>query len=421
MPLLLTLVMCVSCATDDGESPPTPTDDVSPATDLPPAEGDTEADPDAGPILEPLPEGALESVETGGDTLCSRGTPYRFYARGGDPKRIVIDFQGGGACWDALTCSVAGAIFYEEAPTPEAIEAYWNSDQRSGIYALEDDRNPVKGWTFVHIPYCTGDIHWGDAVHTYTNEVSGYEFDIHHRGFVNSQAVLDWVYARYPDPEKILVTGCSAGAYGAIGHSPWIAERYPQADVVVVADSGAGVITDTFFQDSFPNWNVGEILPDWIEGIGDIDVMDLIIEDLYVAVGDAYPGMRVSQYNTAYDKDQGFYYEAMGGDRADWRALMEAKIADISSRADNFRYYKAPGQIHCVHPYAFYYDQEVNGVPYVDWLAAMIDGDDAPDSVGCEGDACLDDPICDACLDGSLDVSGCGWCDGWDPESRAGQ
>jgi hypothetical protein len=37
--------------------------------------------------------------------VCSDGSPYRFYVSPGDPKKVVLDFQGGGACWDAATCA----------------------------------------------------------------------------------------------------------------------------------------------------------------------------------------------------------------------------------------------------------------------------------------------------------------------------
>ncbi len=48
-------------------------------------------------------EALWKPVEVPGG-VCSDGSPYRFYVSPGDPKKVVIDFQGGGACWDAATC-----------------------------------------------------------------------------------------------------------------------------------------------------------------------------------------------------------------------------------------------------------------------------------------------------------------------------
>jgi len=35
----------------------------------------------------------------GGETLCADGGEYAFWFRPGDPGRVSIYFEGGGACW----------------------------------------------------------------------------------------------------------------------------------------------------------------------------------------------------------------------------------------------------------------------------------------------------------------------------------
>ena len=77
--------------------------------------------------------------------------------------------------------------------------------------------------------------------------------------------MLDWVYERFRSPETIFVTGVSAGAYGSIGWAPHIIDHYPDSKVVQLGDCGAGVITDTFFMDSFPSWKAESLIPDWID------------------------------------------------------------------------------------------------------------------------------------------------------------
>ncbi|MCA9542655.1 MAG: hypothetical protein KC620_27350, partial [Myxococcales bacterium] len=100
------------------------------------------------------------AIEPGGDTICSRGTDYRFFVRGGDPHRVIIDFQGGGACWDASTCSSAGSLFSEEVGQLSTFTGYLDSGVLGGIF---DDAGEFADWTIVHVPYCTGDVHWGNA------------------------------------------------------------------------------------------------------------------------------------------------------------------------------------------------------------------------------------------------------------------
>lgn len=351
--------------------------------------------------------GELKVIEPGAPTVCSRGTPFRYFVMGGDPKKVVIDFEGGGACWNSVTCSIKDSIFQAEAPSAAEIQTMVDNKSLGGMYRLDKSENPLNGWTLVHIPYCTGDIHWGDAEKQYSPELT-----IQHKGFVNAQTVLQWVYEHY-DPEQILVTGCSAGAYGAIGHSAWIAQHYSNAKISVLADSGAGIVTDNFFKDSFPNWNAQ--LPTFVAGLKGKDIQTLTIVDLYTAIANEFPNMRVAQYDTAFDKDQTFYYSAMGGNEADWSPKMMQSLTDISAAAGNFRYYMAPGPVHCVTPYDLFYERETGGVKLTSWLGELVDGADAPATAKCEGAACKDGAFCNACLANTSTDPACKWCEGWTP------
>ena len=232
-------------------------------------------------------------MEPGGDTVCSRGAPFSYFVRPGTVNKVVVEFRGGGACWSSLTCGFGDSIF-QETVTPDP----WVLDESvaTGIYDHGNALNPFKDWHHVYIPYCTGDIHWGDNDATYGSGEDQYV--IHHRGAVNVRAALDWVHENIPDPEKVFVTGCSAGAYGAIMWSAHLREHYEHAKVYQLADSGAGIITDTFFQDSFPSWKPEGSYPTWIPGLDPATLDRLPL--LYAAIGGFYPEMTLSQYNTAY-------------------------------------------------------------------------------------------------------------------------
>lgn len=335
-----------------------------------------------GDNLAGLPGEAWSIIRPGGDTICSRGDEFFFAVRPGTVNRVVIEFMGGGACWDQFTCSVAGSIFNEDLDGIEDIV----QDDLNGIYEHDNAENPVADWHHVFVPYCTGDIHWGDATTTYGT--GSQAFDIHHRGAVNVRAVLDWVYEAYRAPEELLVTGCSAGAYGAIGWAPHIIQHYPEARVTQLGDSGVGVITDSFFRDSFPSWNPWDAMPAWIPELDpeEIDYFELTLSDLYARVANYYPEQVFSQYTTAYDDNQSFYFEAMGGgDQFDWSELMYAAIADAEEKADNFYSFVAPGEQHCILPFANFYSIEARDIRFVDWLGGLLD------RTGLESHACGDD------------------------------
>ncbi len=396
----------VDAASGDDAAAPVP-DGAAPVPDAgseaPPADG-----------LPPAPPaGEFVQVDPGGDTLCSRGTPFHFFARGGDPKRLVVDFAGGGACWDSLTCSAAGAIFNEEATTLPQVEAAVDGGLLGGLYDPADPANPVGDWTFVHVPYCTGDLHWGNKVTDYGNGVV-----INHKGLVNANAALNWVYARYPDVEEVLVTGCSAGSYGAIVHSAFIARHYPEARLSVLGDSGAGIITDTWFEEALPSWDAAAGLPDFVERLQG-DLRDKTLVDVYAGVAETFPQHRFAHYTSAFDKDQTFYYTALGGDAADWPRLARERMDDIRAAAENFRYYLAPGPVHCVILYPFYGSRVSDGVALKDWVHDLVFGDALPDDVACQGEDCFDDAVCDACAAGDTGLH-CGFCRGW-PEDYRGE
>ncbi len=360
----------------------------------------------------PVPVGEWQAIETGGETICSRGTPYSFFVRGGHADKLIIDFRGGGACWNSLTCSVAGALFAEEVGELDDLLDRIGKDGIGGIYHDDHEDYPFANWTLVHVPYCTGDIHWGDATVDYG------AFELHHKGFVNTQAVLSWVYENYPDPEHVLVTGCSAGAYGAIFHSAYIAAHYQDASIRVLGDSGAGIITSTFFEESFPNWNATDHLPPNVPRLQKPPA-ELTSADLYAGVAQAFPDHRFAHYSSNYDADQTFYFTAMGGAAGEWPGLLRARMQECRAQADNFRYYISPGPVHCITPYDFMFARR-GDTPFIDWLTDYVYAEAPPDDVACQGAACDTDPLCDACKNGTPEAGvWCGFCDGW-PEDYVG-
>jgi hypothetical protein len=312
-------------------------------------------------------------IRPGGDTICARGTPFSFYVRPGSVNRVIVEFRGGGACWDAATCA-PGSDYFQETATPPGAD---------GIYDHEDPRNPVASWHHVYVPYCTGDIHWGDNTVSY--EGAAGPFTIHHAGARNARAALAWVHEQFKNPEKILVTGCSAGAYGSVMWAPHLQTHYPNAHLYQLGDAGAGVITQQFYQASYPSWRPEGSYPMWLPGITASALTSL--KDLYVALGKGYRDMRLSQYSAWSDMEQVFRFQAMGGGGLeDWRAGMLASFTAIDEALPNFSYFVGPGSGHCVSPLDAFYEAEAKGKSFAEWMRDIVE-DKPVESVcsGCEG------------------------------------
>lgn len=309
------------------------------------------------------------TLSPGGETTCARGAPFHFYVRPGIEERVLIEFRGGGACWNEATCAPGSGLFEE---TAEKDAFMTGASEPAGIDDHDDARNPFANWHHVYIPYCTGDIHWGDNVITY-GQGTGHAFSIRHKGAVNTRAVLGWVYDNFPHPEKVFVAGCSAGAYGSIMWSAHVRRHYEGARVYQMGDSGTGVITERFFRESYPSWNPAESYPLWIPGLRREALTDLA--SLYEAVGRQYPEMRLSQVSSKFDEEQAFRYRLMGGRGGvgAWSRLMTRELRSIADEIPNFHYYIGPGKEHCILPSDRMYTTTVEGERFTDWLARFVD------------------------------------------------
>ena len=356
-----------------------------------PVDNEPEATPDAGTALNAMPAIADLTPETwtelspGGDTKCSRGQDWGFFFRPGTVDKLVIEFQGGGACWNYFSCSVADAIFKDNI---DDVRTAVLQGARQGIYDHTRADNPFAGWNHLFIPYCTGDIHWGRATVEYTQEDTGESLFLEHRGAINTEVALRWAQENIASPEAIFITGCSAGSYGSIGWAPHVMRAYPDAQVVQMGDCGAGIITESFLEDSFPVWEATKMLPDWIDAISpdQIDLSTTHLADIYIGTGAHYTNQMLTQYNTLSDRTQVLYFDYMGGEGgADaWSVGMRDSIHRIDQSLENFRYFIAPGKKHCIVPYNEFYEVEAGGVRLVDWLRGLFT-DTPPASIACDG------------------------------------
>ncbi|PJF35914.1 MAG: hypothetical protein CUN49_08120 [Candidatus Thermofonsia Clade 1 bacterium] len=316
-------------------------------------------------LAESAPE--WEEIVTGGETICGRGAPYAFYVnRGRDQRKLHIHFIGGGACWNGLNCQKSVDLFTDEVIPYEDI--LHDMSLRQGVFDLERPENPLRDYATVLISYCTGDVHVGDRVVNYTPNLT-----IYHKGYVNAKAALDWVYQNFPEAEKVLVSGCSAGSYGAIMHANSIFSRYPQAMHRLIGDSGVGVITPEW--DGLEKWGFFENLAKELPELADVRGDPFIINQLYVANSKRHPEAIFTQFTTAADRVQAFFYGLQGG--RDWQAGMYTRLEALEA-LPNFRAFISGGNAHCILPYDRFYTYQANGVPFRDWVAELMEGRAVP-------------------------------------------
>lgn len=307
-------------------------------------------------------------LQPGGETTCSDGSPFQFAVREGPGEDLLIYFQGGGACWSALTCGPLNQTFVPVV-IPEYIE-----QQGDGIFDLDHPDNPFAEHDMVVIPYCTGDVFMGDAVREYG--AGSNAATIRHKGYVNAATTLNWVYANFPAPETIFITGESAGALGASFHAPWIIEQYPETRIAVLGDSAGGYSAPGFTLGMvFEAWGTLALLPDWIPGLAAVEsTSDLAFEDFYIAATTHYPEIIFAQYNTLYDEVQAFFMSLTPG-TPPLEEVLPATLDAIAAAAPNFRSYLAGGAEHTILHTPEFYTVATNGVAIRDWVAALAAGE----------------------------------------------
>lgn len=338
---------------------------------------------------------------------CREGNKqFSFYYKPGKSDKVLVYFDGGGACWDSNTC-VTGNQTPLSAYVPE-IGPSSDPASKGGLFNLDNHDNPYREWSMVVLPYCTGDIHWGsnDASYTdFTGAVTGTpggQVTIHHRGFDNFLFVRQWMKKRFDgltdDGGKLLVTGSSAGAYGAAFSFPHLKRAFPRAKGYLMADAGNGVITDGFLDQAVdglnPTWNIRPNLASWIPGMDSLPAApaDRYYLAYYFALAGYYPKDRFSQYTTHWDTIQALFYNIMLNQNniPAWGMLtpevygawVQQGLGNMFATAanPNYRFFVGEGCNHTLLRFDddFYKTSANHPVQFLDWFKALTrERDDA--------------------------------------------
>ncbi len=332
------------------------------------------------------------------DGVCSAGTPYQFYvntsAENADGEKLLLFFNGGGACWFGQACDLNSQ---PNVHTPMAHIDANNPAMADGIFDLENPRNPFAGYSMVFVSYCNGDVHIGSGPRDYeyrNREGVDVTVTTHHDGYRNSQAALQWVYENYPAPSRVVVSGSSAGAIGASFYAGLVAEHYSQTPVVLLAD-GAGGYSSANLHRVFEAWNVSDILPPWPEYAGQTN-QSLTFEDFYIASALHNANLTIAQYNTAEDSVQKNFTYLLGDAPASFK-LPERILNNylqIENEVSEFYSYTAGGDFHTILGFPVFYEYEVEGVGFVEWVEDLISGETVPD-ISCVNEirGCSDAPV----------------------------
>lgn len=382
-----------------------------------------------GPIEVTLSDGTPRTLEpscTGGPkaVLDEDGEPtgeivranenFFFFVQKGNPNRLLIGLDGGGACWDAVTCIGSplqaaldilppplNAVIRSSTYTQELDETAEGLAQSGGIFDARNPDNPFANYTKVFVPYCSGDIHWGSKDKLYN--LGGLPWLIRHRGSDNFLAVLDWLKKNGGDAynidfgraRDIMVTGASAGGYGATFAFPYVAELAPRARLNLVSDAAIGVTTESFFKTAIydpatgtANWGTERNLPPILDesvlaARANSGNPSALSRDVFGLTAAFYPDAKLASLTTNLDLVQvNFYALARLADNPfippeqiafEWYTTMATETFLTSQFVPGYRYYIQDGTFHTfIGSDLRTYGPGAEGVPLAEWLRAMI-------------------------------------------------
>lgn len=305
---------------------------------------------------------------------------FAFWFQKGSADGLMVFFQGGGACWNDATCSqprLAGdhALFKEKDGDKSLYEAELLPDvdpsRMNGLFDRTEENNPVRDWSKIFVPYCTGDVHSGSNTAHYRDPATGKPFTIQHRGWDNMQVVMHWMRANAPQPARLLVAGSSAGAYGAATHFTSLRNMYPKAASAFLGDAGQGVTTPEFEQARNVNWNYQ--LPTSVFGR---DAQRTPDAETVGRLAAHFPQDRFAQYTTVHDATQTAFYALMGGPRTcdAWTNKMTQELSRRQT-VPNFHAYLAEGDAHTILRQPRLYAEQSAGVAFTQWLGTLLGKD----------------------------------------------
>ena len=354
-------------------------------------ENATHLDP-YGNVVSPKCSGApVPTIGPYGPELATAETRYSIFYREGDYRKLAIFFDGGGACWDKLTCigsALAGDPIYDTTVD----ETVADLNATGGLADNTNPANPIAGYFQVFIPYCTADLHIGTRTNVYAYD--GLFWPINHTGRENVAAALGWLVQQYQGkgvPRTVVIAGSSAGGYGAMVNYPAIDRLLPfWTKKRVFVDSANGIINQDFYDKALETsgvWGARDGLSPEIENAfaAGADALPIALNQ---GLGWTYPRTRFGQYTQAFDGVQIFYLNVakyldspelwdnpllivLTG--LEWTTKARANMLFSALTTFNYRFYFATGSGHTIVPDdAVYSEMSGSGILLTDWLYDMI-------------------------------------------------
>ena len=357
-------------------------DDTGDATTGDPTGDETtdtgEPSPWDGEPLPDAPDGEWQWIDFP-EAKCRNGTSTGIGVRYGTGDGLVFYFEGGGACFNAFTCGVNPDAYNEANFT-----GFANGGGTQNFFST-DAENPVGDFSFIYIPYCTGDVHAGARP---DGTLPDFPTPQQFVGYTNVEHYLERVVPTFlGDTTNVLVSGQSAGGFGAAFNYDRIADAFPGVRVSLLDDSGPPMSDDFLapcLQQQWRDaWNLDDTIP--------AECTDCFpdngggIVNLGTYLGEKHSDQHLVLLSSLADETIRLFF---GFGANDCQVLFpmnlppeefEAGLYDLRDNhltepAGVWGSYFIDSSQHTWIGSNSYFTQEVDGVKIVDWVADLVNG-----------------------------------------------
>ena len=184
------------------------------------------------------------------------GTGWHGVFRKGTENKLLVYFFGGG-------------VSINEETEKRYEEFFKYSYEHQDYYATQgigsdDKENAFRDWTIIGIPYSTGDLHLGTGKYTWKAK-DGTEDEICHYGYLNYEAVMKEALRFVGEPEELLITGFSAGGFGAALLADDVIDHFPSVKKTTVCIDSSLLLYDGWKKTAGSLWKAPDKIMDQIQ------------------------------------------------------------------------------------------------------------------------------------------------------------
>jgi cysteine-rich repeat protein len=302
-------------------------------------------------------------------TKCIDGTPAGFSVNYNPAStNLLVYLEGGGACFNQYCESL-----FTRGP---------NQPTAGGIFDRGNAANPVGDWTFIYVPYCSGDVYGGQAETMLAGKMR------HFNGYANFTAFLErWVPSF--DTEQVLLSGSSAGGFGAAVNFAQTQRAFGTTPVALLDDSGPPMSVDVFppcLQTLWRTvWGLDKTM--LAECGDDCADPDKFIEDTFAHVRSEFPTMRGGLFSSTADQTiRAFAGYGWGGGYNVCRDIPSAVTATVYqtgltqlrdkvvAEGPGFGTYYITGSSHTILRNASFYTTKIGEVTIPQWIEGVLAG-----------------------------------------------